>query len=64
MPKMKSKSGARKRFKLMGSGRIKRKKAYRRHLLEHKTSKQNRQLRKGTMVDKSNLAQVKRMLLA
>lgn len=64
MPKMKSKSGARKRFKLMGSGRIKRKKAYRRHLLAHKSPKQNRQLRRGAMVDKSNLAQVKRMLLA
>lgn len=64
MPKMKSKSGARKRFKLMGSGRIKRKKAYRRHLLEHKTRKQVRRLGKGVTVDKSNEAQVKRMLLA
>ncbi len=64
MPKMKSKSGARKRFKLMGSGRIKRKKAFRRHLLEHKSAKRGRHLRKGTMVDESNLAQVKRMLLA
>ncbi len=64
MPKMKSKSGARKRFKLMGSGRIKRKKAYHRHLLAHKSSKQGRRLRKGCMVDESNLAQVKRMLLA
>lgn len=64
MPKMKSKSGARKRFKLMGSGRIKRKKAYHRHLLNSKSAKRGRQLRKGTMVDESNLAQVKRMLLA
>ncbi len=64
MPKMKSKSGARKRFKLMGSGRIKRKKAYHRHLLNSKSAKRGRNLRKGTMVDESNLAQVKRMLLA
>jgi large subunit ribosomal protein L35 len=64
MPKMKSKSGARKRLKLMGSGRIKRKKAFRRHLLNSKSAKRGRHLRKGAMVDKSNLAQVKRMLLA
>ncbi len=64
MPKMKSKSGARKRLKLMGSGRIKRKKAFRRHLLNSKSAKRGRRLRKGAMVDKSNLAQVKRMLLA
>lgn len=64
MPKMKSKSGAKKRFKLMGSGRIKRKKAYHRHLLNSKSAKRGRNLRKTTMVDESNLAQVKRMLLA
>jgi len=47
---MKSKSGAKKRFKLTGSGRVKRKHAYKRHLLEHKSGKKGRELRKGAMV--------------
>jgi len=64
MPKMKSKSAAKKRFKLMGSGRIKRAKAYHNHILEHKSAKRGRNLRKTAMVDESNLRQVKRMLLA
>ena len=63
MPKMKSKSGAKKRFKLMGSGRIKRAHAYHNHILEHKSAKQGRRLRKTAMIDKSNERQVKRMLL-
>lgn len=63
MPKMKSKSGAKKRFKLTGSGRIKRSQAYHNHILEHKSSKQGRRLRKMAMVDDSNVRQVKRMLL-
>jgi len=64
MPKMKSKSGAKKRFKLTGSGRVKRKHAYKRHLLEHKSGKKGRELRKGAMVADSDVRQVKRMLLA
>ncbi len=64
MPKMKTKSGAKKRFKLMGSGRIKRSQAFHNHILEHKSAKQGRRLRKTKMVDKSNERQVKRMLLA
>ena len=63
MPKMKSVSGAKKRFKVMGSGRIKRSHAYHNHILEHKSSKQGRRLRQTEMVDASNLRQVKRMLL-
>lgn len=63
MPKMKSVSGAKKRFKVMGSGRIKRSHAYHNHILEHKSSKQGRRLRKTAMVDKADLLQVKRMLL-
>ena len=63
MPKMKTKSGAKKRFKVTGSGGIKRKKAYHNHILEHKSAKQGRRLRKMGMVDDSNLLQVKRMLL-
>ena len=47
----------------MGSGRIKRSKAFHNHILEHKSAKQGRRLRKTAMVDKSNERQVKRMLL-
>jgi large subunit ribosomal protein L35 len=64
MPKMKTISAAKKRFKLTGSGRIKRAQAYHRHCLEHKSSKQGRRLRKTAMVDDSQVRQIKRMLLA
>lgn len=63
MPKMKSKSGAKKRFKLTASGKIKRKRAFKRHILEHKNGKKGRQLRQGTYVSDSDMKQVKRMLL-
>lgn len=63
MPKMKSISGAKKRFKVTGSGRIKRSKAFGNHLLEHKTSKQGRRLRQVESVHPSDLLQIKRMLL-
>lgn len=63
MPKIKSKSGAKKRFRVTGSGRIKRSKAYHNHILEHKSAKRGRRLRQTAMVDASNERQVKRMLL-
>lgn len=63
MPKMKSISSAKKRFKVTGSGRIKRAKANRGHLLTDKPMKRNRRLRKTVGVDSSNLTQVKRMLI-
>jgi large subunit ribosomal protein L35 len=50
MPKMKTNRGAAKRFKVTGSGRIKRTKAYLRHILTSKTRKQKRHLRKATTV--------------
>ena len=58
MPKIKTCRGAAKRFKTTGSGRIKRAKAYRRHILSHKGRKRKRQLRSGTlvaMVDHENI---------
>ena len=61
MPKLKTNSSAKKRFIVRGSGRIKRAKAFHNHILEHKSAKQGRRLRKTEMVDKSNLRQVKRM---
>jgi large subunit ribosomal protein L35 len=62
MPKMKSNSGAKKRFKLTGTGRVKRNKAYRRHILTKKTTKQKRRLRGGALVDKTQEHQIKAML--
>jgi large subunit ribosomal protein L35 len=50
MPKIKTCRGAAKRFKTTGSGRIKRGKAYRRHILSHKGRKRKRQLRHAALV--------------
>ncbi|MGI6003941.1 MAG: 50S ribosomal protein L35 [Christensenellales bacterium] len=50
MPKMKTRRAAAKRFSLTKSGRIKRSKAYKRHLLNSKSSKRKRNLRQGTYV--------------
>lgn len=62
MPKMKSHSGAKKRFKKTSSGKIKRKKAYRSHILTKKDAKRKRQLRKDTTVDEADEKRVKRLL--
>ena len=53
MPKMKSNSGAAKTFKKTASGKFKRKKAYRSHILTSKSTKTKRHLRKPTLVAKS-----------
>lgn len=50
MPKMKTRKGAAKRFKLTGSGRIKRARANRRHILTKMTSKRKRQLRRSGLI--------------
>ncbi|HEY3134295.1 MAG TPA: 50S ribosomal protein L35 [Gemmatimonadaceae bacterium] len=50
MPKMKSHKGARKRFKITGSGKVKRFKAFKSHILTKKSSKRKRHLRKGTLI--------------
>lgn len=62
MPKMKSNSGAKKRFKKTGSGRIKRKKAYKSHILTKKRSKRKRKLGKDALVDKTNEKSIKKMI--
>jgi large subunit ribosomal protein L35 len=62
MPKMKSKSGAKKRFRVTGSGRVKRGAAFRRHILTKKTTKRKRQLRSATSVHESNTNSVHAML--
>ncbi len=62
MPKMKTKSAAAKRFKATGTGKLKRNKAYRRHILTKKTTKNKRNLRHATMVDESNEKVMKKIL--
>ncbi len=62
MPKMKTHSGAKKRFKLTGSGKLKRQQANRRHYLEHKSSRLTRRLAGDRMVTKSDEKRIKRML--
>ena len=62
MPKMKTKSGAAKRFKAQGSGGIKRTKAFLRHILTKKSTKTKRQLRGSTAVHSTNADSVKAML--
>jgi len=62
MPKVKTVSGAKKRFKLTAKGKIKRKHAYKSHILTKKTTKQKRNLTHFTTVDKSDVPRVKDML--
>ena len=54
MPKMKTWRSVAKRFKITGTGKVKRHKAFRNHLLEHKSPKQKRNLRKSTTLSKSD----------
>ena len=62
MPKMKTHSGASKRFKFTGTGKIKRRKAFKSHLLTKKSNKRKRDLRKDTLVHKTNEKAVKKLL--
>ncbi|HEX5125314.1 MAG TPA: 50S ribosomal protein L35 [Rhodocyclaceae bacterium] len=62
MPKMKSKSGAAKRFKVRAGGSIKRGQAFKRHILTKKTTKSKRQLRGMTAVHSTDTARVRAML--
>lgn len=63
MPKMKTKSGAKKRFTLTGSGKIKRKHAFKSHILTKKTKKQKRNLTYSTIVDPADVKAIKLMLV-
>lgn len=62
MPKVKTKSGAKKRFKLTGSGKLKRKHAFKSHILTKKETKQKRNLTKSGLVSKADTPNVKTML--
>ena len=62
MPKMKTNRAAAKRFKRTGTGKLRRNKAYRSHILTKKTTKRKRHLRKGTLVSKADAKRVNRMI--
>jgi large subunit ribosomal protein L35 len=62
MPKMKTKKSASKRFKMRGSGSLKRGQAFKRHILTKKPTKNKRQLRGSAAVHETNVASVKAML--
>ena len=62
MPKMKTRRGAAKRFKVTGSGRIKRNKANHRHMLIRRSNKAKRKMRQAGLVDSTEEKRVRRML--
>ena len=62
MPKVKTKSGAKKRFKLTGTGKIKRKHAYKSHILTKKETKQKRNLTQTGLVSKQDTKSVLKQL--
>jgi len=64
MPKMKTNSGAKKRFTLTGTGRIKRKHAYHSHILTKKTKKQKRNLTYSSLVNKADEKRIKELICA
>ncbi len=63
MPKMKTHSGSKKRFRVTGSGHVKYKHAGLRHILTKMTTKRKRALRKGGLVKKVDMYHVKRLLV-
>ena len=62
MPKIKTNRAAAKRFKVTGTGKLKRSKAYKRHILTKKTTKTKRNLRKAALVDSTNVKNMKKIL--
>jgi|TARA_B110000027_G_C16047853_1_gene268541 large subunit ribosomal protein L35 len=62
MPKMKTKSGAKKRFKFLGSGAIKRTHSHLRHILTKKTTKQKRHLRGTEIISSTDAKRVRSMM--
>ena len=62
MPKVKTKSGAKKRFKLTGTGKVKRKHAYKSHILTKKSTKRKRALTHSGLVSSADMNRVSQML--
>jgi large subunit ribosomal protein L35 len=64
MPKIKTNSGAKKRFTITGSGKVKRKHAFKSHILTKKTTKQKRNLTYSSLVHKTDEKRIKALLVA
>jgi len=64
MPKQKTKSSVKKRFSITGTGKIKRKHAFKSHILTKKSTKRKRQLTHSGLVDSTEMKSIKRMLNA
>ena len=62
MPKVKTKKAAAKRFKMTGTGKLKRMKAYKSHILTKKTTKRKRNLSQATITDATNVKNMKKVL--
>ena len=62
MPKIKTSRAAAKRFKVTGTGKLKRRKAYKSHILTKKSQKRKRNLRKATITDATNVKSMKKIL--
>ena len=62
MPKLKTHSGAKKRFNMTKTGKVKRAHAYKSHILTKKDTKRSRRLRKSTLADKTNLKAIRLMI--
>jgi large subunit ribosomal protein L35 len=62
MPKLKTHSSSKKRFRVTGTGKIKRAQAYKRHILTKKTTKRTRKLRKTAMVSDANAPTIKMLI--
>lgn len=62
MPKMKTKAGAKKRFKVTGTGKLMRMKAFKSHILTKKSTKRKRNLRKATEVDETSMKAMRKLM--
>jgi large subunit ribosomal protein L35 len=62
MPKMKTHSGSNKRFRLTGTGKVMRRRANRKHLLEHKPTTRTRRLKKEVVLSPADTKKIKRLL--
>ncbi len=62
MPKLKTSKAAAKRFKITGTGKLKRMKAFKSHILTKKSAKRKRNLRKAVMTDATNIKNMKKIL--
>ena len=62
MPKLKTHSGAKKRFNMTKTGKVKRAHAFKSHILTKKDTKRGRRLRKATMADKTNVKAIRLMV--